>query len=102
MPEVDVTASLYFASINVITHVEMMTCYNIIFVQHNVLFYPYEYVISKVNFLTFWRTKRSLVGRCDPELDPRAKMGPGRPKHQSAHNLFKKDVCVGLVDTNRM
>ena len=36
--EVDVTTSLYFASINVITHVEMMTCYNIIFVQHSVLF----------------------------------------------------------------
>jgi hypothetical protein len=87
---VDVTSSLYFASINVITHVVMMTYYNIIFVQHSVLFYPYEYVISKVNFVTFWRTKRSLVGRIDPKMDP------GRPKNKSSYNHLKTDVCVGL------
>jgi hypothetical protein len=40
------------------------------------------------------------VGRCDPELDLGTKMGPGRPKNQSAQNGFKTDVCVGLVDTN--
>jgi hypothetical protein len=33
-------------------------------------------------------------------MDLGAKMGPGRPKNQSAQNLFKTDVCVGLVDTN--
>jgi hypothetical protein len=36
----------------------------------------------------------------DPELDLRTKMGPGRPKNQSAQNGFKMDMCVGLVDTN--
>jgi hypothetical protein len=97
---VDVTSSLYFASINVITHVEMMTCYKIIFVQRSVLFYPYEYVISKVSFVTFWRTKRYLVRRCDPKLDLGAKMGPTRPKSQSVQNLLKIDMCVGLIDTN--
>jgi hypothetical protein len=50
-PEVDVTTSLYFASINVIIHVEMMTCYNIIFVQHHVCSCSYEYVISQSPFL---------------------------------------------------
>jgi hypothetical protein len=29
-------------------------------------------------------------------------MGPGRPKNQSSQNLFKKGVCVGLVNTNPM
>jgi len=36
----------------------------------------------------------------DPELDPRAKMGSRRPTNQSAQNLFKTDVCIGLIDTN--
>jgi hypothetical protein len=34
------------------------------------------------------------------ELDPGARWGSERPKNQSAHNIIKKDVCVGLVDTN--
>jgi hypothetical protein len=50
--------------------------------------------------ITFWRTKSSLVGRCDPELDLRTKIGLGRPKTQTTHNGFKIDVCVGLIDTN--
>jgi hypothetical protein len=32
----------------------------------------------------------------DPELDPGARWGSKRPKNQSAQNLFKMDVCVGL------
>jgi hypothetical protein len=27
-------------------------------------------------------------------------MGPGRPKNKSAQNVFKMDMCVGLIDTN--
>jgi hypothetical protein len=27
-------------------------------------------------------------------------MGPGRPKNQNVHNLFKMDVCIGIVHTN--
>jgi hypothetical protein len=42
------------------------------------------------------------VGRCDPKLDLGTKMGLGRPKNQSAHNGFKMDMCVGLIDTNPM
>ena len=33
-------------------------------------------------------------------MDPGTKMGLGRTKNKSAHNLFKKNVCVGLVITN--
>jgi hypothetical protein len=33
-------------------------------------------------------------------MDPRTKMGLGRPKHQSVHNIFKTNVCIGLVVTN--
>jgi hypothetical protein len=40
------------------------------------------------------------VGRCDLELDPGAKMGPGRPKNKSAQNIFKMNVCVDLDVTN--
>ena len=50
--------------------------------------------------VTFWTTKRSLVGRCDPKLDLGTKMGPGRPKNKSSRNGFKTDMCIGLVDTN--
>jgi hypothetical protein len=50
--------------------------------------------------VTFWRTKRSLVVRCDTELDLGTKMGPGRPKNKSAQNGFKTYVCVDLIDTN--
>jgi hypothetical protein len=39
-----------------------------------------------------------VIGTSDPEMDPRAKMGPGRPKNKNAQNLFKMDVCVGIVD----
>jgi hypothetical protein len=35
-------------------------------------------------------------------MDLGIKMGPERPKNQSAQNGFKTDVCVGLVDTNLM
>jgi hypothetical protein len=35
-------------------------------------------------------------------MDPRAKMGLGRPKTQSAQNHFKTDVYIGLVVTNPM
>jgi hypothetical protein len=40
------------------------------------------------------------VGKCDPKLDPGAKMGPGRPKNQSSYNGFKTLVSVGLIDMN--
>jgi hypothetical protein len=40
------------------------------------------------------------VGRCDPKLDLGATGGSERPKNQSAHNLFKMDVCIGLFDKN--
>jgi hypothetical protein len=35
-------------------------------------------------------------------MDPGTKMGPGRPKNQSAQNGFKMDMCVGLIDMNPM
>jgi hypothetical protein len=65
-------------------------------------FCPNEYVINKVHIVTFWSTKRSLVGRCDLELDPGARWGSERPKNKSAQNLLKIDVCVGLDITNPM
>jgi hypothetical protein len=37
----------------------------------------------------------------DSELDLGAKMGPERLKNQSAQNLFKTNVCVGLIDVNQ-
>jgi hypothetical protein len=33
-------------------------------------------------------------------MDQRTKMGPRRPKNQSAQNLCKPDVCVGPVVMN--
>jgi len=33
-------------------------------------------------------------------MDPGTKMEPGRLKNQSAQNLFKMDVSIGLVITN--
>ena len=36
------------------------------------------------------------MGRCDPKLDPGARWGSEGPKNQSAQDLFKMDVCIGL------
>jgi hypothetical protein len=43
---------------------------------------------------------RILVSSSDPKLDLMTKMGPGRPKNQSARNGLKMDMYVGLVDMN--
>jgi hypothetical protein len=43
---------------------------------------------------------RSLRYIVDPKLDPGAKMGLGRPKNKSAQNIFKMNMCVGLIYTN--
>jgi hypothetical protein len=40
------------------------------------------------------------VERCDPKLDLGTKIGLGKPKNQSSQNVFKTDVCIGLVDMN--